>query len=201
MTRADVLDLAHDLAGGLVDPVQLAGFYDATMHELARHDWMVGVTLIEAKIGKARYELPDRALRILGVLFGAQHLTPLYRDEIDQLDPDWRHAVGEPSSYLTEDEFSRTFRLYPAPSQETLDGLSFPTGTPFGRDLPPATLAVIHTEARVDPPPWLVMPLALLTIAREFFRESDHTDPALSQAANNVASLWLEALNAARRES
>ncbi len=50
---------------------------------------------------------------------------------------------------------------------------------------------MIATETRDGYPEWLNLPLALLVLAREFARESDHRDPAFSTACAQLGKVAL----------
>jgi hypothetical protein len=186
MSKADVLAFAATMGLQQGDSVLLAQFYDEIVTDLARQAWVSDATILPVVAGTGLFAFPERAVRIMGVVYDDTELSESTVMELDAVDNEWRSRTGKPMTYVLEDETTRTVRLYPAPDVNSKD-VSFPGGVNLGENYPQGSVVLFHTETREDVPEWLTLPIAFSILAREFERASAHRDPAFADACQKTA--------------
>lgn len=189
--KADVLALASDLSVGQGDAATPPAIYDEVVLALRARPLLVGFTLLEHDADNAIYDAPEAALELLAVIYDDRQLAQMDADAMESVQINWRDRRGAPQAFVTETEGDRRFRLYPVPDTASATA-SFVTGLPFGVDYPGYSIAVLATEARLDLPAWLELPVALDLLGREFSRESGHRDPIFAGACAQLAALLLD---------
>lgn len=180
-SRATVLALVDTLTYNLADTTQTAIFFDEVIQELG-HDpraWLTTVAVQPTGTTNAVQALSTLIgiVRVLAVFYQNRQLRHATITELDAWNPAWRDERGRPVAYTTEEESDRTIRLYPQPTQ------TMPTGD-LTTDPP---LAFLYTEQRTTVPDWLDLPVALLVLARELQRESNHRDLDTATIARALA--------------
>jgi len=137
------------------------------------------------------YEIPPQAIRPLHWFYADQILHETTDLELDLWDFEWRTKRGTPVTVARADVGGRRFRLVPAPDRDSEDYI-FLFGDPLGLHFPAYSVAVIHTEIRTDLPVWLEEAIVWFVLAREFSRDSDHTDLAFAGVCTRMAQAELE---------
>lgn len=190
--KADVLALVNDLSGGLADPVMTEAYYREVVIDLGqRENLLVQVSLIDHGIDLGNYDSPDATLKLLSVFYDDTELGKESQGTIESVDRFWRERNGRPQAFITDTEGDQRFRVWPMPDVPS-HLFAFPTGSVFGADYPAEALGVIHTENRRDVPSWIELPVALLVLAREMARESDHTDLGFAKLCQDAGMKLLD---------
>ena len=196
MTQAAVLAFVDSLGGLRADGTPLAersattGLYIAVGEDIARDGWIAGVTLLPTSAGTAVYGPGPTAVRVLATFWDDRALARTRIDELRWTEVQFRDAVGTPVAWVQAEETTEQFRVSPTPDVGST-AFTYDSATHLGAGFPPNALGVIATETRADYPTWLNLPLALLVLAREFSRESDHRDPAFAQACGELGRVAL----------
>lgn len=189
MARADVTQLVTDMSNGLATAAAVSNFYDDIVFEmgLSKDESLTNAALVPATAGTATYTYPPSALRLLGVLYDARYLQPSDVKEAEAFDKQWRTNRGEPNVWLVEQEKRREFTLVPVPRR---NGTAVGSRTPFLTDFPEGNITAIFTENRTDVHSYEELTVALEICAREFARDSDHTDLAFADACRKVSQAF-----------
>jgi hypothetical protein len=167
---------------GRADAVAFPRLFEETVQDVGRdpRGWCTQTVADATVAGTALYTVPAATAAILGVAFDGRALSLEQIDTLTMRARDWRDITGDPIAYTFEDENDRIVRVFPIPQRvATLDFLlSERRGDTFPRDTPD----------RLD------LPLALLTLTREYQRESDHRDGPFAERCTAIANSVLEAL-------
>jgi hypothetical protein len=185
MAKADVLALVALLGGTDVDTVLAERFYREVVSELGQSETLVAMSLLPVVPGTGVFTLPEPGVRLIGVVYDDEEITPIGRGEVASIDPGWRDARGTPMAYFVEDETTRSFRLYPIPDIPSKSFLLL--GAPLGTEYPEYAVVAIHTTAQDDVPVYFELPIALTILAHEFVRESSHRDPTFAAMCQTFA--------------
>lgn len=189
MSKATVLTLVTNLTLGAASDTTITGnYYDRVVEDLARFPWLTNMSLIPVTAPTAQYVLDTTQVKIAAMFYDSRQLSKLTLAQVEALNRTWRNEVGEPHSYVVEDEGQKTFRLYPSPNLDSKPQ-SFPNTQPFGLDFPAYTIVILHTETRTDLPAWLELPVALETAARAMEAESTYRDVGWAQQAHQMAAM------------
>lgn len=186
MSKTTVLTLVSDLTLGAADATAAGNYYDRVVEDLARFPWLTTMSLIPVTKNTSQYTLDTDQANIIAMFYDARQLGKLTLAQAEGINRYWRNEVGQPHSYVVEDEAHKTFRLYPSPDLDSKPQ-SFPNSQPFGLDFPAYTIVLLHTETRTDVPLWLELPVALEVAAREMERESSHRDVEWATQARAMA--------------
>lgn len=165
-----------------LDETLLGGFVAEAVQELGRdpRGWMSTHQDTLATAGNALATPPADVARVEAVAADGRMLSEERLATLDLHDPHWRGRRGDPDHYLHEDVSDRFFVLVPTPTRANV--LKWFCTQRRGDGLPR------DTTARLD------LPLALMTLAREFQRESDHRDLPFAHACRALAATLLGAL-------
>ena len=145
------------------------------------------IDLIQTQAGASTYAYPSTAIELIDVIFDNKKLYPMTVTELRSVNAHvWRDHKGPPIGYI-EDTSDGTIRVVPAPQE---NGDSF-VGKPLDATYPHNNLAVFHVEKRSTSLRWTELYLALLILAREFERESNHQDQALAKFTKQLSDLIL----------
>ena len=194
MAKSDVTFLATSIGGDCVDSVQISNYYDDVINDLSNRGFFTETRLIPRNADGVTYTKPTDLNRILAVSYDDNMLSRTDLRNLATFGQDWRdHKGPQPYLFTTTNESSDTFRIYPQPS-EAAKAFSFPTGTPEGQDFPSYAVSVVATVRREDVQPWLDLPIALLVVSKEFWRESDHTDQRFAQLCAELGELILKVI-------
>lgn len=174
----DAQNLYTLLSNGQADTNLFAQFYSDVMNVLGPKRWHTTTSPINLTEGTPLITLPPTLLDLLSVLYDGRFLSLLQLREVEVLNSGWRNAVGNPISYIEEAEAAQTIELYPAPYATS-----------------PPTATAIYVENRANSLPILTLPIALLTLQREFVRESDHTDVEFGNLCGMLGQLLLDMLD------
>lgn len=188
MSRADVLALAQFYANDLADDSALDRFLDDVIFEQGRDAIMMGVSLVAVDAAGNPYDYPVGAIELFDVFYDGKVLSAERQETVEVLSRTWQSAEGTPIAWVKENEEKAQFRLYPKPTATT-GNFSFPNAEPFGVDLPDNAIVVLHSEYRENILPWMEDWIALEIAAREFMRESDHTDEILAKVLSETGQL------------
>lgn len=183
-TKTDVLTLVSLFSLGKADQTACSQFFDEEIITLG-HDprnWLANYaqTASGTRVSAAdllRYQTPTTVsvVEILALFIGDRQLQKADIVELEARSKAWRDRSGAPVVFVVEREDDRTLRLYPS-----LDRTY--TVSDAGRPL------VVHTEHKTTGlPAILELPLALLVLAREYERESNHRDTGFADIARALA--------------
>ena len=197
MPKADTLALVDFLSGGVDDPATINRYYDDTMYELARENWTCDAQAFAVSIGQQEVDLDFTGfVNLLGLVYDDTEIDEIPLRQLEMLDPYWRDAIGRTASFTQEDENNKVIALYPAPNVAS-NPLGGTFGEPLGGDYTTYNAVIFYSYPALDPlqPPYYLELVAALTImAREFNRESDHPDPAVTEVASNLTQMFKEML-------
>jgi len=193
-TAAEVQNLCVLLSNGQMDQTLFNGFYASTMtrREIARfHTTATPITLTA---NQTTVNLPDDLLNLLTLIYDDTVLSDLELRELESLNPGWRNTVGSPIAFTRQAETVKSVEVWPAPF-ETSPPIIPVHGLPTGEDYAPGNGIAIYEEQRADLLDYLVLPVALLVLWREYVRESPHTDVACAMLCFQLAGMLLEMLS------
>jgi hypothetical protein len=151
-----------DLSVGRADATACGVEYDAVVTDLAGQGdplWFGHFTLTAAALDEEIKDVPEDCVRVHAVFYRDRMLSRESVRAMEALDPAWRTRRHAPQAYLVDHVDERQIRLWP-PSDQVCDELGW-----------------LYTQQVVDAPAIMDLPLALLTLAREYSRESPHRDP------------------------
>lgn len=190
MSKASVFQLIDDLAFGLESSAPIEAFYDDLMWDATRWGVATNAALIPAVAGTPTYVTPAVEGRIYGIFYDDVLLSQIALQALASVNVQWRDEVGRPRAYIVQDEPEHTFRVYPSPNENSQDFI-FLFGSPFGHDFPARAVGAIIGERRDDLPDWLDVPLALMTLGREYERDSEHRDAAFAKTCRSLGAQLL----------
>jgi len=191
MAQSDVLSLVQELSTNQADATAIIKYYEEIVADLGRDDWLIVAEILAVTADTFEYDPPDTTADLKGVFYDDRWLYKENLRALEVINPNWRDERGTPRAYVIEDESNHKFRLYPTPDRNSKDFIPI-FGSPLGMDFPEYSVVVLITELRTDLPPWLEQPVAWEIIAREFARESDHTDATLAKVAHQISQRMLE---------
>jgi hypothetical protein len=196
MAKADVLQLVADLSASTADQVASGRFHGDIVYEmgLGKSVSLVGAAFVQVSGGTSEYTFPATTIYPLLLFYDDTVLTPSMVKEAEAYDKQWRTTLGEPRTWLDEHETLRTFDLVPTPRR---DGAAVGVTTPF-TGFPEGNVLMIYSENRTDVHAFEELIMALLILAREFDRESDHTDHDAAQYCVQLGALY-QAMLASKR--
>ena len=190
MSKADVIALVTALANSQDDTTMTSDYYDRMVQKMARFPWLTQASLIATVAGTSQYTMTSTQAKLLAVFYDDYLLDRMSLRAIEAVNPEWRDERGTPIAYVVEDEAAKTFRLYPTPQIASKDFI-FIFGSPLGLDYPTYACAIIHTELRETLPAWLELPVAWAITGMEYGRESNHQDPQMAEACEQMSALLL----------
>ncbi len=199
MAKVDTLALVTFLSSGTNDPSTTDRYYNDTMIELAEENWTCDAQAFAVTPGQTEIALGTvliNVINLLGIIYDDREIDEIPLRQLEMLDPWWRDSKGITTSYTEEDVSKKTIALYPTPDRPSTP-LGGTFGEPLGGDYATYNAIVFYSQAALDPiqPPfYLELPTALRIMAREFNRESDHPDPALSALSDQLTMLFKEML-------
>jgi hypothetical protein len=153
------------------DALETSRLFDEVILALGQdsHAWLVQIGTTDTGTDDDNYTLPANVIRLLAVFSDDRQLM---REQDYCLPAEWRDQLGQPLAYTVEGKSDRILRFFPRPDRVA-------TGKPF-EDLHGAP-TIIYTEQRTTGiPAQLHLPIALLTLSREFERETAHRDQDFS---------------------
>ena len=190
MSQLDVRNLVVLLSNGQADLSLFPKFFNGAMAQLGGSNWHTTAVPIKFPAGQTTVTLPSTLLNLISVVYDDTVLSELMLRELEALTTGWRNTSGSPVAFTTETVTAKTIEVFPAPFETS--PLIIPVhGLPTGEDYVPGNGISIHSEFRTDPRPILTLPIALLVLAREYARESDHQDFAFASACKALGDLLL----------
>lgn len=190
MSRTSILELVETFALGDADRITTELYYDHFIQELGRAPWMVAASLVSITPGTGQYTLADDQIKLLGVFYDDRWLDRTDKIALESFNPGWRDERGRPVAYMVDDEPSKTYRLYPVPTQAS-GNFIFLYGSPLGLDYPPYAVLVLHTQALSNLLDIMEMPVLWDVLAREYGHESNHRDDQFADFCQQFSSvLW-----------
>lgn len=168
---SNVQTLCTHLSNGEADTTEMARLYVDVLDELATIPVLVNYVTVTPSSGAVTF--PTTSLTLLLAFYNSNQLGELSIREADWLLPNWRAATGTPYNYVMESYGRLGFQLVPTPT----DGHNAQLLTTYYTD----TL-----------PTWLQMPVALLVLAREYERESDHQNLELATACRQLGNYLVQ---------
>jgi len=178
----------QDLCTNQANATAITKFYNEVVADLGRADWLITANLLPTSTDTFEYDPPEQTVELRGVFYDDRWLYKEGLRNIGAVNPQWRDERGTPRAYVIEDESNTKFRLYPKPDKDSKDFI-FMFGSPLGLDFPEYAVLVLYTELREDLPVWMEMPVAFEILAREFARESDHTDQVFAKTCRAISEL------------
>lgn len=195
MPQTDVLTLVSSLAVAQSNATTVDNYYDRIVQEHAlSRGTLTNAAFVAVVAGTFDYSFPTAALRGLTFIYDD---IQLYREDkrgAEQIDDLWRVRRGEPRSVLFEDQQGRSFSLVPVPSRS---GATIGASTPFTGAFPIDNATVIYADEAVDVHAWEELAQACEILAREFGRDSDHTDAQSETAWRQLADFLFSVIDKA----
>lgn len=194
VSRSRVQVLVKDWSLEQYDTTAFDQQYADVVADLQRDRWITKVSRVLLVEGQGVYAAPDATVAILGAVYDDRWLDVLTEREAEAVNPRWRMERGDPEAIVYEGESARSFRVYPAPALSTPPIPLFPAppSDPLDDPYVQHALYLIHTDARINLPDWLDVPLALSVLVREYARESNHQDATFSDACRAILPGLLE---------
>jgi hypothetical protein len=189
MSKLSVLSLAKRLSSNLADDQQIERYYDEVVLDLGKLPILVKATIIAVgpDASGPPYDLPEEVIEPLQWYYDDTMLPVATSLELQQFNLDHQALKGKPLVVdLDMEQSTRQFSLVPDPTVPS-EAPNFFFGRPFGVDYPHHAVVLIHTENKAHVPRWLELPVALFILAREFSRESNHTDLAFAAQCARLA--------------
>lgn len=161
---ATVQTLVTDLSNGEADITECGRIYEDVLANLSTLPVLVQFT---ASIAPVSGNVASPGTSLLLAFYNNIQLGELSLREADWLVPNWRETVGTPYNFVRESISTTTFQLVPQPN-DNHDAQTITTYT---------------TETL---PVWLQLPVALLVLADEYGRESDHQNIEIANACREL---------------
>jgi hypothetical protein len=176
MGFAEVGQWVRDLSYGLGVSGSNEDEYNECITTLAEDGrlWFAHFSRSASALDEELHRVPDALVKILAVFYDDRMLTWETQRSMEALDPQWRQQRHTPKAYITDNVEDRYIRLWPPGDHDCED------------------LGWLYTRRLKDAPPFMDLPLAFLTLAREFARESDHRDLEFAGLAQKLADQMLE---------
>jgi len=194
-TKADCQTLCTLLSNGQFDTSLFDGFYTYTMAvaEIARFHTVATPITFTAKTSTVN--LPPALLNLITLIYDDTVLSDLELRELESLNPGWRNVTGKPISFTRQAENVKTVEVYPIP--QITSPLIIPVhGLPTGQDYTPGNgIAIYAQQVADDCLPYLVLPISLYILEREYIRESDHMDVAFAIMCKEIGKLLIDQLS------
>lgn len=166
---SNVASIIANLSNNEADATETARFYVDVLALLATYPLLVKSAAVTQTSGAVPQ--PADAVAVHAAFWNNYQLGELSIREADWLAPDWREATGTPYSFVRESLAGTTLQLVPAPTSGT------------GNE--------IYSYTTDTLPTWLQMPVALLVLALEYERESDHQNLPLAGACRSLGMFML----------
>ncbi len=182
------------LSNGQADATLFNGFYSYTMAraDIARfHTTATPITFTEKQPAVA---LPSDLINLHTLIYDDRVLSDLELRELESLNPGWRNAIGSPVAFTRQAEPAKTVEVFPVPF-ETSPPIIPVHGLPTGEDYAPGNgMAIYAQQLAGDCLPYLVLPIALYCLQREYVRESPYMDTAFALMSGQVGKTLIEML-------
>ena len=193
MSKAEILTLCETLVLDLESADTITRFFDDVSNLLALRSPapMTDVDLQSITSGTATYDFPSNAIRLLSLIMEDAQIYLSSEQAFEAYANLWRADTGTPFA-ATLDNLKRQYTLYPKPDFDS-GALAPGAGEPYGEDYPDDQLFLFFTAPRSTAiPEFIALPLALLTIAREFEYSSQHEDTEFSQYCAELGEFMLK---------
>lgn len=191
MSQANVLALVQLLSNGEADTTLQMVFYDEGVIELAEKLWLTTTAVLFYTAGQSTVSLPADLIETLSIFYDNEALTEMSLEELLYLYGDnWRQRKGRPTAYTRESETNRIMEVSPTPQ------ITSPVSTDVNAGYQPYSGAIIYSQTRTDVPTYLELPLALMILKREYWRESPHQDRVMGGLCGQLAEMLLGMLEA-----
>ena len=191
-SKANVLTLCGKLCLELENDTTISQYFDDTVERFALLPAPVFTkhALVTLTAGTETYDFESDMLRLLHAIFDDASLFMTDEDALEAYSTTWRSASGTPLA-VTQDWLARQYTLYPNP-----DANSGVAGAePLGEDYPDDILWIIYAQDRASAiQEYYALPLAILTLAREFSYATLHYDPEFAEQCNQLGQLMLALL-------
>lgn len=182
------------LSNGQFDVTLFNGFFNATMSrpEVSRfHTTATPITLVEKQ---TTVNLPSTILNLLTLIYDDTVLSDLELRELESLNPGWRNTVGSPIAFTRQAETVKSVEVFPAPFKTSPPIIPI-HGLPTGEDYTSGNGIAIYAQLAADCLPYLILPIALLVLEREYVRASPHQDYAFGIAAGQLGMQLIKMLS------
>ncbi len=159
--KTDVLQWVQDLTAFKADEESSSRIYDEVLTDLAAQPearWFGHFTLTSAAVDEEVKDVPPDLVRIHAIFYRDRMLSWESQRSMEALDPTWRTRRHSPQAYITDRVDERRIRLWP-PSDVQCDELGW-----------------LYCQQLTDAPSAMDLPLAFLTLQREYSRESPRRD-------------------------
>ena len=188
-----VQDLCILLSNNQMNQDLFPGFFKHIMSTAAIAHFHTTASPITLTEQESEVNLPGTTLALLTLIYDNTVLSDLELRELESLNPGWRNVVGSPIGYTRQAETVKTVEVFPIPFETS--PLIIPVhGLPTGEDYAPGNGIAIYEQLAPDCLPYLILPIALLVLEREYVRESSHTDMAFALACGQLGALLVKML-------
>lgn len=177
-TQDDVQTLVNLLSNNQSDTTLFAMFYADVVNTLGPGNWHTTTASISYAAGSTSVSLPATLLNLLFLTYQGTVLSNLSLRELEALNPGWRNVSGAPYAYTDESSNVKSVEVFPRPAAASNGSYDL----------------AIYSESRTDILPYLVLPVALLVLSRDYMRESPYQDIAMGMLCRTLGNLLLEYL-------
>jgi hypothetical protein len=188
-SKANVLTLCGKLCLELENDTTISQYFNDTVERLALLPAPVFTkhALVSLITATATYDFKSDMLKLLHAIFDDASLFLTNEDGLEAYSTTWRSASGTPLA-VTQDWLARQYTLYPNP-----DATSVESGAePLGEGYPGDTLWIIYAHDRASSiQEYYALPLAILTLAREFSYSTLHYEPEFADQCSQLGQLIL----------
>lgn len=184
-TKTAILTLVGTLTAGLADTTAINRIWDEVIIDLAAdtRQWFTAFSPIDpgttgSVTNQESLELSVVGLgRLIALFYNGRQLSRESEDTFATQSRNWGAKSGSPVAFTTDNRSDRFVRLYPKNDLFNL-----------------GEVGVLYTQSTVTGsiPDVMALPLAMLVMAREFERESNHRD---MDFAKSCRALGQEMLN------
>jgi len=179
--KSDVLQWIEDLSAFRADATSSGRLYDEVVTDLAAQpqaQWFGNFTLTAAAVDEEIKDVPLDLVRIHAIFYRDRMLSWETQRSMEALDPTWRTRRHSPQAYITDRVDERQIRLWP-PSDVQCEELGW-----------------LYTQQLTDAPSAMDLPLAFLTLEREYSRESPRRDMEFAQVCGALGKRMLQMASA-----
>lgn len=174
-SKANIITMIGTLAVELQDSTTLSRFFDDVIEQNGITDRAISIEVDYGPAvvaGTATYSFPSDVLRLHHALMLGTPLSFVDERDLEAYSKTWRTATGTPIA-LSCDELNRQYTFYPIPTASSATALVIV----YGAKMAAAFLS------------YNALPLAFLTLAKEFTYSSHHQDIDFAENCNLIAEL------------
>ncbi len=175
--KSEITTLVGELSLDLDDLTTVSVFFDDVIEMLAyaKKPPFLGSTYYNLSSSVKTYNYGSTMLRMVHMMLGGKCISEETESHLDAYYIDWRTQPGIPVIFY-QDKLNRQFSLFPIPNFDSGDRLT-----------------VIYAEDKsTNISDYYALPIAMLTLAKEFTRSDTNQDPDFAAQCEALGSLMLK---------